>query len=106
MAIAVGFRTAGTACRGKRVLATQFSLILAVVALVNVAASAENFTSPGIAYALGAKFDKSFNESVWRGTKPFKAETGIAYHEVEIAYDNWRGRAMSELIRYGAPLVV
>ena len=49
-------------------------LILAVVALVNVAAAAENVTSPGVVHALGLKFDKSFNELAWRGAGRFKAE--------------------------------
>ena len=81
-------------------------LIFAVVALANVAAAAENDAAPGIVYALGTKFDKSFNESAWRGAERFKAETGIAYHEIEIANDNQRVQALSELIRHGAPVVV
>ena len=81
-------------------------LIFAVVALANVAAAAENDAAPGIVYALGTKFDKSFNESAWRGAERFKAATGIAYHEIEIANDNQRVQALSELIRHGAPVVV
>ena len=69
-------------------------------------AAAENGAAPGIVYALGTKFDKSFNESAFRGAERFKAETGIAYHEIEIANDNQRVQALSELIRHGAPVVV
>jgi len=37
-------------------------LILAVAALANLTAAAENNAPPGIVYALGTKFNKSFNE--------------------------------------------
>ena len=81
-------------------------LILAIVSLADVAAAPADDRPPGIVYALGTKFDKSFNESAWRGAERFKAQTGIAYHEIEIANDNQRVQALSELIRHGAPVVV
>src|SRR6516162_9757511 len=62
--------------------------------------------APGIVYAQGAKFDKSFNEAAYTGAERFKAETGIAYHEVEITNDSQRVQALSTLIRRGAPVVV
>jgi len=61
--------------------------------------------APGIVYAQGAKFDKSFNEAAYTGAERFKAETGIAYHEVEITNDSQRVQALSTLIRRGAPVV-
>jgi basic membrane protein A len=69
-------------------------------------AVAENDAAPGIVYALGTKFDKSFNEGVWRGAERFKKETGVGYHEIEIGNDNQRVQALAELIRHGAPVVV
>jgi basic membrane protein A len=81
-------------------------LMLAVAALANVAGAAEDDAPPGIVYALGTKFDKSFNESAYRGAERFKAQTGIAYHEIEISNDSQRVQALSELIRHGAPVVV
>ncbi len=69
------------------------------------AAAAED-AAPGIVYAQGAKFDKSFNEAAYAGAERFKAETGIAYHEVEITNDSQRVQALSTLIRRGAPVVV
>jgi basic membrane protein A and related proteins len=81
-------------------------LVLAIASLANVAAAPADDRPPGIVYALGTKFDKSFNESAWRGAERFKAQTGIAYHEIEIANDNQRVQALSELIRHGAPVVV
>ena len=69
-------------------------------------AAAADDTPPGIVYARGAKFDKSFNEAAYNGAERFKAETGIAYHEVEITNDGQRVQALSTLIRRGAPVVV
>lgn len=69
-------------------------------------AAASDDAPPGIVYALGTKFDKSFNESALRGAERFKAETGIAYREIEIANDSQRVQALSALIRSGAPVVV
>ncbi len=87
-------------------LLTLGAVILAVVSLSNPVAAAENDAAPGIVYALGTKFDKSFNEGAWRGAERFKKESGVAYHEIEIGNDNQRVQALSELIRHGAPVVV
>jgi basic membrane protein A and related proteins len=89
----------------------RFLIAAAVVAVspflpVTPVAAAENDAAPGIVYALGTKFDKSFNEGAWRGAERFKAETGTGYHEIEIENDNQRVQALSELIRHGAPVVV
>jgi len=69
-------------------------------------ATAGDDAAPGIVYAQGAKFDKSFNEAAYTGAERFKAETGIAYHEVEITNDSQRAQALSTLIRRGGPVVV
>lgn len=81
-------------------------LILAAVSLSKTAAAPEIDAPPGIVYAQGTKFDKSFNDAAWRGAERFKAETGIAYREVEITNDSQRVQALSTLIRRGAPVVV
>lgn len=49
---------------------------------------------PAVIYDLGGKFDKSFNESSFNGAEKFKAETGIAYREFEIANDSQREQAL------------
>jgi len=82
-----------------------FLLLAFLLALVAPAAAADD-APPGIVYAQGAKFDKSFNEAAYTGVERFKAETGIAYHEVEITNDSQRVQALSTLIRRGAPVVV
>jgi basic membrane protein A len=77
-----------------------------LLAFAASAAAAGNDAAPGVVYAQGAKFDKSFNEAAYRGAERFKAETGIAYREVEISNDSQRVQALSTLIRRGAPVMV
>src|SRR5271167_72505 len=84
----------------------QHFLCLALLLAFAGPAAAGDDASPGIVYAQGAKFDKSFNEAAYTGAERFKAETGIAYHEVEITNDSQRVQALSTLIRRGAPVVV
>ena len=68
-------------------------LVLILAFAVPVAAGED--AAPGIVYAQGAKFDKSFNEAAYTGAERFKAETGIACHEVEITNDSQRVQALS-----------
>src|SRR5437667_12237067 len=84
----------------------DWAFIVAVVAASALPAAAGDDAAPGIVYAQGAKFDKSFNEAAYNGAERFKAETGIACHEVEITNDSQRVQALSSLIRRGAPVVV
>jgi basic membrane protein A len=79
---------------------------LAVHVMFAGSASAADDAAPGIVYAQGAKFDKSFNEAAYAGAERFKAQTGIAYREIEITNDSQRVQALSMLIRRGAPVVV
>jgi basic membrane protein A and related proteins len=81
-------------------------LWLALLSAFAAPAAAGDDAAPGIVYAQGAKFDKSFNEAAYTGAERFKAETGIAYHEIEITNDSQRVQALSTLIRRGAPVVV
>jgi len=48
------------------------------------AAYAATPLQPAIVYGMGGKFDKSFNEGLFRGAERFKKETGTAYVEFEI----------------------
>ena len=83
----------------------HFLCLAALLAITGPAAAADD-AAPGIVYAQGAKFDKSFNEAAYTGAERFKAETGIAYREVEITNDSQRVQELSTLIRRGAPVVV
>ncbi len=79
--------------------------LVVLLAAISPGAAADD-AAPAIVYAQGAKFDKSFNEAAYTGAERFKAETGIAYREVEITNDSQRVQALSTLIRRGAPVVV
>ncbi|WP_029011223.1 BMP family lipoprotein [Azospirillum halopraeferens] len=67
-------------------------------------ATAADFV-PGVVYDTGGKFDKSFNEAAYVGAERFRAETGIAYREVELTGETQREQAMRTLARRGADVV-
>jgi basic membrane protein A len=83
------------------------SLIGAVAALavsMTAAIAAEN--KPAIVFDIGGKFDKSFNESMFNGAEKFKAETGIAYGEFEIANEAQREQAIRNFADQGySPII-
>jgi len=54
-------------------------LLLALLPAFATSAAVADDAAPGIVYAQGAKFDKSFNEAAYTGAERFKAETGVAY---------------------------
>ena len=82
------------------------ALAIALLAGLAAPAGAADDRPPGILYALGTKFDKSFNESAWRGVERFRAKTGIAAREIEITNADQRVQALAALLRGGAPIVV
>ncbi|HEV2303743.1 MAG TPA: BMP family ABC transporter substrate-binding protein [Stellaceae bacterium] len=86
-----------------RAAALCFALSLG---LAMPAGAADDNRPPGILYALGTKFDKSFNESAYRGVERYKATTGIAAREIEITNADQRLQALAALVRGGAPVVV
>jgi basic membrane protein A len=86
--------------------AAGLAVLLSAVAVIAAPAQATDNRPPGILYALGTKFDKSFNESAYRGVERFKKKTGIAPREIEITNADQRVQALSTLIRGGAPVVV
>jgi basic membrane protein A and related proteins len=61
---------------------------------------------PAIVFDIGGKFDKSFNESMYNGSEKFKAETGIAYGEFEIAQEAQREQAIRNFADQGySPII-
>ena len=61
---------------------------------------------PAIVFDIGGKFDKSFNESMFNGSEKFKAETGIAYGEFEIANEAQREQAIRNFADQGySPII-
>ena len=69
-------------------------------AFVAVAASADAIR-PGVVYDLGGKFDKSFNESVYRAAEKFAADTGIGYRDFEVQTDSQRVQVLRNFARRG-----
>ncbi|MCA1299240.1 BMP family lipoprotein [Stappia indica] len=77
----------------------------AALALTAGGAAAQEI-QPAVAYDLGGKFDKSFNEAAYVGAEKFKADTGIAYRDFEIQNDSQREQALRNFARRGANPVV
>lgn len=80
---------------------------LAAAALAIVAGQAlAADDKPAIVFDIGGKFDKSFNESMYNGSEKFKAETGIAYGEFEIANEAQREQAIRNFADQGySPII-
>lgn len=56
---------------------------------------------PAIVYDLGGKFDKSFNEGVYRGAEEFKKTSGIDFRDFEIQNDAQREQALRRFAKDG-----
>ncbi len=83
----------------------QFVLgMLTAVITFTSAIAAE--VSPAIVFALGGKFDKSFNQSAWDGAERFSKETGIKYRGFEIQNAAQREQAFRRFARDGANPVI
>ncbi|MBI1774779.1 MAG: BMP family ABC transporter substrate-binding protein [Proteobacteria bacterium] len=61
---------------------------------------------PAIVYAVGQKFDKSFNEAAYAGSQAFKSETGIAVLEFEPRAAAQFEQGIAALVRRGATDIV
>ena len=72
--------------------------------LAGAAMAADN--KPAIVFDIGGKFDKSFNESMFNGAEKYKAETGVAYGEFEIANEAQREQAIRNFADQGfSPII-
>ena len=85
----------------------QFSTIARLSLVCGaIAASFAAAAEPAIVYDMGGKFDKSFNESMFNGAEKFKAETGVAYGEFEIANEAQREQAIRNFADQGySPII-
>ena len=87
---------------------------IAVLALVGVGIwwfgmggqKTQKAEGPAIVFDIGGKFDKSFNESMFNGAEKFKAETGIAYSEFEIANEAQREQAIRNFADQGRSPII
>jgi basic membrane protein A len=75
------------------------------VALVVGGAKADDI-KPGLVYAVGDKYDGSFNEAAFRGAEKFKHDTGIDYREVVIANETQLEQAHRRLAQRGLDPIV
>ena len=77
----------------------------ALTAMLAVSAFAAD-DKPAIVFDIGGKFDKSFNESMFNGSEKFKADTGVAYGEFEIANEAQREQAIRNFADQGfSPII-
>ena len=74
---------------------------LAALALPVRAAPAKAGFAPGLVYAVGQKFDKSFNEGALAGAERFKADTGVSYLEYLPASTAQFEQGVTALLRRG-----
>ena len=83
------------------------SLMAAVAALaMSATAAMAADDKPAIVFDIGGKFDKSFNESMFNGSEKFKAESGVAYGEFEIANEAQREQAIRNFADQGySPII-
>jgi basic membrane protein A len=83
----------------------KFLSTAALTAMMAVSAFAAD-DKPAIVFDIGGKFDKSFNESMFNGSEKFKAETGVAYGEFEIANEAQREQAIRNFADQGySPII-
>ena len=81
-----------------------FGAVAALAVTMSAAFAAEN--TPAIVFDIGGKFDKSFNESMFNGAEKFKAESGVAYGEFEIANEAQREQAIRNFADQGySPII-
>ena len=76
------------------------------LALSWVALAAQAQTKPAVIFDMGGKFDKSFNESAYRGVERWKKETGKPYLEFEISNDTQRVQAIRRMAERGASPII
>ena len=81
-------------------------LATAAAFVMSAAAALAADDKPAIVFDIGGKFDKSFNESMFNGSEKFKAESGTAYGEFEIANEAQREQAIRNFADQGySPII-
>ena len=90
---------------GGLVIIGVFAIVFLKPEQVIKQASNPNF-QPAVIYDMGGKFDKSFNEGVWRGVQKFTEETGIEVLEFEVTNEAQREQAMRRMATRGATIIL
>ncbi|RQO62006.1 BMP family ABC transporter substrate-binding protein [Paucibacter sp. KBW04] len=84
----------------------SFTRAAVTLALTAAACSAQAQSQPAVIFDMGGKFDKSFNESAYRGVERWKQETGKPYLEFEISNDTQRVQAIRRMAERGASPII
>jgi basic membrane protein A len=84
------------------ILAPALALALVIVAGLVPAPARAGDMVPGLVYALGQKFDKSFNEAAFTGARRFADAAGLRLLEVEPKSAAGFESAVTALVRRGA----
>ncbi|MDI4631828.1 BMP family ABC transporter substrate-binding protein [Pelomonas sp. V22] len=88
-----------------KLVSSSFSLGVVAMAL-SAFASLPAAADPAVIFDMGGKFDKSFNESAYRGVERWKQETGKNYLEFEISNDTQRVQAIRRMAERGASPII
>ena len=82
------------------------TLLAAVAAAFMVSVSWAADFKPAVVFDKGGKFDKRFNEGVWRGVTKFMEETGVEVLEFQVTNETQREQVMRRLVRRGATVLL
>jgi len=82
----------------------QIATLTAAIALATTASAAD--IKPAVVFDMGGKFDKSFNEGVYKGVERFKEETGTKYREFEVTNPSQREQAIRKMAQRKANPIV
>ncbi|OWJ66024.1 BMP family lipoprotein [Inquilinus limosus] len=74
-------------------------------ALVAGAAFADE-VKPAVVFDMGGKFDRSFNEGIYNGSKKWSDETGIKIAEFEVTNESQREQALRRMAENGANVII
>ena len=84
---------------------TMMRKILSATAALALSAGAA-LAEPALIFALGGKFDKSFNEAAFNGAKRWAEETGASFREIELQSEAQREQALRRFAEAGANPVI
>ena len=82
------------------------AVLVAMISWFAAPAARADTLVPGVIYAVGEKFDGSFNEAIYGAFEQFKDDTGIEYLEYEPADPGQLRQGIVAMARRGANLVV
>ncbi|MCY4287233.1 MAG: BMP family ABC transporter substrate-binding protein [Aestuariivita sp.] len=75
--------------------------IFAAAALSLMLGAGSALAEPALIYAVGSKFDKSFNESAYNGAQRWAQETGMSYREIELQSEAQQEQALRRFAEAG-----